>query len=270
MCPVCLRPRGKLEITKAYGEMRLADKQRRRRPFVAAGYLLAAGAAGGLAYRFREPMIAATVSARARLGRLVSLSMDSADPAADRAAAPSLEARPEASTPPAAPAPPAAPVFAPVSSTPILAAAVKSDRRPARVEDLPLPTIDADTQWVLYGRVYDLITLLPVPDAPLDFKISQGEGSATMPPTSVRSDRDGRFAVELRRLSEGSYEIRASREGYSSPVLYEPDIPYARLDLATRREIVRGAQDDDMTLPPLTDVAGELRVRRDLFLAPIR
>ena len=41
-------------------------------------------------------------------------------------------------------------------------------------------------------------------------------------------------------------------------------IGYAHLDAPEE------AQDGDMTLPPLTDVAGEESVRRDVFLAPSR
>jgi hypothetical protein len=161
----------------------------------------------------------------------------------------------------------------PAAPSPTAAAAApapaKAEHRPSHVEDLPLPPFDSTTQWVLYGRVYDLITLLPVPDVRLSFTaVSEyGGGSFFGPP----SDADGRFAAVLRRLPDGSsYEIRASRSGYVSPALYESDIPYAHLTLAERREIVHNAQDGDMTLPQLTDIAGEGSRRRDVFLAPSR
>ena len=90
-------------------------------------------------------------------------------------------------------------------------------------------------------------------------------------PAGLRSDADGRFTAVLARLPDGnSYEIRSSRSGYASPVLYESDIPYASLPLEQRQDIARNAQDGDMTLPPLTDVAGEASIRRDVFLAPSR
>src|SRR5580700_2861948 len=57
VCPICLRPRGKLEITRAYATLRLAEKQRRQRPFLVAGYLLAAAAASWLLYRFHDPIV---------------------------------------------------------------------------------------------------------------------------------------------------------------------------------------------------------------------
>ena len=84
----------------------------------------------------------------------------------------------------------------------------------------------------------------------------------------ARSDSFGRFAVVLGRTQE-SYEIRAVRAGYASAALYESDIPYARLSLEERREIVRNAQDREMSIAALTDI-GEPSVRRDVFLAPNR
>ena len=267
VCPICLRPRGKLEITRAYATLRELEKQRRRRPFVIAGYMLAAGAASWFLYTYHEPIASAYVSARARVGRFADEALASADPTANRPGALPAEAAKTES----APSPPGAPASRNASPTDVIVFAParlpppKTAQRPGLVEDLPLPRFDAGSQWVFYGRVYDLITLLPVPDVQLSFS-SVASGAAN----GARSDADGRFAVVLPRLSQGSYEIRGAHSGYASPALYEPDIPYSRLPLAERREIALNAQDGDMPLPPLTDVAGEASVRRDVFLAPSR
>jgi hypothetical protein len=86
-----------------------------------------------------------------------------------------------------------------------------------------------------------------------------------------RSDADGRFQATLRRLPEGeSFEIHATRPGYTSHVFYESDIPYATLPLSDRKEMARQAQDGDMSVPPLNDPPGEAALRRDIYLAPSR
>jgi hypothetical protein len=242
VCPVCLRPRGKLEIARAYTALRQAEKRNRRRPLVVAGCLLAAGTAGWLVYDNRAPIAPAAAPA----------------PAPPPAPAP-IPPPSSVFPPPSAPSP-APPVRVPA---PVRAAPAKDVQRPAPVEDLPLPTFNPSSQWVFYGRVYDLITLLPVPDAQLDFTTP-----SEMERGKARSDAHGRFAAVLTRLTEGAYELRASCKGYATAALYEPDVPYARLSLTERRGIAAGAQDSDMPVPPVTDIVGEDSVRRDVFLAP--
>jgi hypothetical protein len=282
VCPICTRPRGKLEITRAYATLREMEKQRKRRPFVLAVYLLAAGAAGWLVYRFHEPVIAFAVSARARAGVFIEQTLDSAVPAPRPAAAPPIESAP-------APAASVSPAFSPLpegraskppesgatgraAPPPAASAAPKPPARPAHVEDLPFPPFDPTTQWAFYGRIYDVITLKPVAGAQLSVTVVGQDGRLPYGGAfAMPSDEDGRFMAVLRRLPEGStYELRAQRAGYASPALYESDIPYATLPLPERRSIVRNAQDGDMTLPPLTDITGEGSMRRDVFLAPSR
>jgi hypothetical protein len=282
VCPICLRPRGKLEITRAYATMREMEKQRKQRPFIVAGYLLAAGAAGWLLLTFRAPLIAGAVWARASAGRFFDRQLATALPPVPAAVPPA----PAPSAPPAAvPAPPgvSAPA-APRAASPVAAepgagapaedgAAAKAGQRRGRVEDLPLPAFDSSAQWVIFGRIYDLVTLRPIPDAQLTFTAVSGNngGAGSGGAYGPRSDAEGRFTAVLQRLPDGSsYEIHASRSGYASAALYESDIPYARLPLSERRDIVHNAQDGDMTLPPLNDVAGEGSMRRDVFLAPSR
>jgi hypothetical protein len=80
----------------------------------------------------------------------------------------------------------------------------------------------------------------------------------------------GAYAVVLPRLSQGAFSVVAVDGRYAEPVLYEPDIPYARLTPAQRRELTEGARDGDIKPPPLTDVPGEPAIRRDLFVVPRR
>ena len=263
VCPICLRPRGKIEITRAYAALREMERQRRKRPFVIAGYALAAGAASWLIYRYHGPIAETVVAAKARAGRFVEESMASADPAENRAPAHPLEAAPEAAIPPLSSGSPSTP--ARIETAPTRTLEANASRRSSRVEDLPLPAFDPSSQWVLYGRVYDLITLLPVSDVQLAFT-ANGSGMGG----GCRSDANGRFAAVLQRLTQGSYELRASRLGYASAALYESDIPYAALPPSERRDMARSAQAGDVSLPPLTDISGEGSIRRDVFLAPSR
>jgi hypothetical protein len=284
VCPICLRPRGKVEITRAYAALRAQEDSRKKRPFLIAGRLLAAAAIAGLLFLFREPLrrvvSAATSSASKSMNDLLypppptpvpasspppAPAQVSAPPSAFRAAA-SVPAEP----PPAARAAPAAAADAAVAKRPA--------RKRARVEDMTLPAIDADTQWIFYGRAYDLISLQPAANVHLTFSTVPGNRSGGALPTEVsalpvgtHTDEDGRFAAVLRRLSDGSsYEIRVFGAGYAAPVLYESDIPYAALPLGQRKDIAASAATGDVTLPPLTDVEGEPSMRRDVFLAPAR
>lgn len=279
VCPICLRPRGRLEITRAYATMREMEKQRRQRPFIIAGYLLAAGAAGWLLFRFRAPLAATAGWARSSVGRAYDQQVASAlppPPVAAPAAAPEPAPAPAAASSPIAPAPgvhaPTTPRTAAPNGNAPDAPPVKTVHRSGRVEDLPLPPFDSVSQWAIYGRVYDLITLKPIADAQLSFAMVSGSnGSVNGNMYGPQTDEDGRFSVALQRLPDGSsYEIHASRAGYASTALYESDIPYARLPLSERRDIVHNVQDGDITPPPLTDIAGEASMRRDVFLAPSR
>jgi hypothetical protein len=278
VCPICLRPRGKLEITRAYATLREMEKQRKKRPFVIAGRLAAAAAIGGVLFRFHAPIQNGASSASAFVTQFLNDSLYPAAPSAPPSAAPgsaaaaaspspsdassSLSAFPSAAALAAKPAQP--------SPAPAPAAAPPAPKRPARVEDLPFPSFSPTLQWVFYGRVFDLVTLLPVSGAQLTFGMASGGNNYALA-GSAASDTDGRFSVALTRLQDGgSYEIHAARNGYASTVLYEADIPYAKLRLAERQGIVRNAQDGDMTLPPLKDITGEASMRRDIFLAPAR
>ncbi|HXT01155.1 MAG TPA: carboxypeptidase-like regulatory domain-containing protein [Elusimicrobiota bacterium] len=262
VCPICLRGRGKLEIIRAYATLREMEKQRKKRPFVIAGRVLAAAAIGGLLFRYHEPVLSAASAAQSSVSKFANDMLYPPGPA-----------RPAVGTPPPAPetrpapandsgpaAAPAASASAPGVAAPPVPA--KPARR-EKVEDLPLPPFDPATQWVIYGRVFDLITLLPVENVQFNFRQNGGFGNAV-------SDAEGRFSVALVRAQDDrGYEIHAVRTGYAPAILAEPDIPYARLTLAQRRDIVRSAQDGDVSPPRLSD-DGENSMRRDIYLAPAR
>jgi hypothetical protein len=285
VCPICLRGRGKIEITRAYATLREMKKRQAKRPFVLAGYFLAAAAASGLLYRFHAPLLAAAASSRTHLGDLVELALyPPPPPAVKQAPPPPAETPPAASgsafavqAPPSQPARPAAPASPAANAAPMTPSEATPRSKGGHVEDLPLPALDSGSQWAFYGRVFDVITLQPVPNVQLRFASAGGSlpsnasGPYSGSPVGAPSDSDGRFIAVLSRLQDGmTYEVRALRAGYASTLLYESDIPYAKLSLSERREIARNAQDGDMTAPPLTDVAGEPALRRDVFVAPTK
>ncbi len=278
-CPICLRARSKYEITRAYAQLREDTARRKRLPFVIAGWLLAAGAAGYAAWSFRGPLLAAAASVRARAKRFADESEDArtlmgrapaapaAPPAEPAPAAGTLDpekplAAPAASTAPAAAtaAPPAAP--APVDVT---AAPVKRALTPVRLEDMRVPAYNAESQWLMYGRAYDVLTLRPASGVQLMFQGVEGAVVA-----AAMTDDEGRYIVVLPRVQEGSLAAMSGDPRYEPVVLCESDIPYGTLSADERRSLARSAQDGDARPAALSDPAGEASLHRDLYLAPRR
>jgi len=247
VCGACRRPRDEIEIEQGRESLRERERLRRRRPRIAAALILAAVAAGAL-FRERARLLPALASSRAELvGRAEVAS------ALSRSAPPS-------------PVPPAG-----LAAMLVQMSGASQDKPAPRDDegekDLPLPLLEA-TRWAVYGRVYDLLTLRPVPNAKLNFMAQTKDGPSGG--YSTQSDEYGRYFVKLTHLVEGSYEIRSSNPAYTATVFYEIDIPYARLPPQERRDLVRSAQDGDVALPALNEVADETYVRRDLYLAPHR
>jgi hypothetical protein len=265
VCGACRRPRDEREIEDGREMIRRLAEKRRRRPFVIARWA-AFAAVLGLAFLGRGLFFARTSALRDEFHREkenLDKQYGTSATAAPQAAAATPAAPLHLSIVPSAPVP-AAPV--PAAPVPARASETRAAAPSESVPDLPLPPIDLASQWVFYGRAYDLISLRPIAGAELTVAPARNDSwNAT-----AKSDAYGRFRLILPRLPEGSWEVHGSHPNYEAPVLYEPDIPYARLPLAKRRGIVREAQDGDVPLPALTDVVGEASVRRDVFLAPRR
>jgi hypothetical protein len=251
-CPVCLRGRSKQEIVRTYARLRLEEEQRRRRPYQAVAALLASGAVAFILY-LSWPLVVSAFNGV--LSRLARFNDRITDPnylrgVTGKAAAPLAPA-----PPPPAPPPPAPVFVAPAAPAP----------RPAPPPPLSVhtPKLQAN-QWALHGRVYNLLTLSPAPNASFTAYVG-GNGWRTF-----ESDGEGRYRVALNRLTaEGqSYEIQSIDPRYTTGVHYESDIPYLRLSAEERRQLVRSARDGDSRPTPLNDVIGENEMRRDLFVCP--
>ncbi len=259
-CPICLRPRTKYEITRAYARLREEAARRRKQPFIVAGWLLLAVGAGYAFRQFRRPILGAIAAARAKASAFIDYSMD------PRNLAPSVR------TPPA-PAPvPAPAVQSPPEPGPASQAAATArfpavpGPGPSRVEDLRMPSINPTTQWTLYGRAYDLESLRPAANVQLVFQTGDAMGISE----TVVTDPLGRYAAALPRLQQGSASVLSADARYAPTVLCEPDIPYRELSAEDRRALAHGARDGDVRPAALTDPAGESALKRDLFLAPSR
>ena len=264
MCPICLRPRGKLEIMRGYSALSAERERLRRRPFIIAKNVLIAAAAGGAVFFFRAEIAGAAAWARDRAAAFLEQIENpgglAGRPAKNSPAAPMTP--PAAPTPPPAPEAPESPIPpAPEAARPVKAALPKRSRI---VYDLPIPPLDSASQWAAFGRVYDLRTLKPVENIRVDFK-NQGYARGT-----AVSDQDGRYMLVLPRLSQGSFELAASDPRYAPDALYEADVPYRRLSAAERARLIHGAQSGDIPPASLSDPAGRDSLRRDVFVAPRR
>jgi hypothetical protein len=243
VCSACRRPRDENEIESGRELIRRRAEKRRNLPFTVV-YLAVAAAALAAAFKHRAFFArqAAELSAEVRRG-IKEFETPETKTAAGAAAL--------------------APPGGTAAARPAAAAAGAANASGA--DDLPVPALNPNEQWAVYGRAYDLITLLPVAGAQLNFQMA---GTSMCP--KVKTDEFGRFVVVLPRSAESGFDIHASHPRYAAPALYEADIPYATLPLAKREEIANDAQDGDMALPALTDTSGRDAVRRDVYLAPRR
>lgn len=282
-CPICLRPRSKYEITRAYAHLREEDSRRRRLPFKIAGWVLLAAAAGYGVWHARAPLLSAASAVRAKASRLAEESMDPKNlvkrgpeapaastgtydaPAGGPAAAPEAAASPPGATPAAPPSGAPEPPAPDPKRQAVQPAVDAGATGPVRLQDLHLPTALSPSQWALYGRAYDLVTLKPASNAALAFSSSFGGTMAT-----VTTDNVGRYAVVLPRLQEGSISVTSADARFATTVLCEPDIPYLTLPAEDRRSMARSAADGDVRPAALVDPTGDASLSRDLFLAPAR
>jgi hypothetical protein len=246
VCAACRRPRDEQEIENGRELVRQRAEKRRNRPFVVV--YLAIGAVALVAAFQNRAFFAARAAGLSADVRREMREIETADPkpkTAEGAAAISLLGGPPSARP-------AAPAAAGAASG-------------SGADDLPIPPLNPTEQWAVYGRAYDLITLLPVAGAQLNFQMA---GSTLCP--KVKTDAFGRFVVVLPRLGASGFDIHASHPSYAAAALYESDIPYPALPLAKREELANEAQDGDMALPALTDSSARDAVRRDVYLAPRR
>jgi hypothetical protein len=273
-CPICTRPRSKYEITRAYAHMREDASRRRKLPFIVLGWLLLAAAAGYAAWQYRAPILSAVAAGRAKVSGFADYSMDPKNLVAKTAETPAAStATVEAPVQPFASAPAAPAATAPGTTVepppgpdPHRQAVMPTAAPTPKAEPQRMPAFNPASQWLMYGRAYDIVSLKPAENVQLLFQGGEGGGVIA----TVNSDELGRYAVALPRLQEGSITALAGDSRFAPFVFCESDIPYRTLPAEERRALARSALDGDVRPASLSDTAGDGRLQRDLFLAPAR
>jgi hypothetical protein len=271
-CPVCLRGRSAQEIARGYARVRAEDVQRRRRPFVALAYFVAAAAVACAGIEYREPILDVMHRLSAKAAHFYDQNSDPAyiaphyKPQAPAAPADSRPAEPNPSSAPlSAPAPTPGSMVPPAIIRRIAspAPAVAAPRLAAA--EPPLPHAEP-SQWILHGRVYDLATLEPIAGAQLTAKTGDAGGPF------FTANADGYYAVVLpRSTSDNSgYGLENRDPRYATEAQFESDIPYRSLPAEDRTRLIRNAQENELHPGPIVDIAGEESRQRDVFLSPRR
>ena len=126
--------------------------------------------------------------------------------------------------------------------------------------NLPSPSTPVSTAgaWEFDGRVLDLATLSPIPDAALNFAELQ---SGTV---VARSDPAGRYKVSLPPLGAGSYQLSATHPGYISR-----DFSGTAETFEKRKEMAANPEGYDQPdfHPPWVGIPGQI-IHRDILLLP--
>ena len=253
-CPVCMRGRTRHEMMQG---LQAPKKQARSRRRLVLGLLALAGAGiaawqfrGELARRRPAPVpVPAQEEAKAapESAPAVSTETASAPPAAGAAPETAIVATPKpdeafladlrsqlAKSPPAAGREPQAPAGEPPQK---VFRNEGDEDYSTRYEggDSPAepaaPAAPVEGDWTIRGKVYELISLKPVPRARVVFSSKlTGKDHAT------RTDAKGAFTLKIPKLAESGYEIGFSAPGYRPDWLEEPDTPYSKQSLARCEE----------------------------------
>jgi hypothetical protein len=282
VCYFCRRPRDEFEIEKARDEIRERAEKRRRRPFVIARAALAA-AALLFASRHRDFFFARVSSLGDEFHREMQ---DVEDPQRRAARAPQTAAgaaallggppeqpAPRPAPPPAPrPAPQPAPRPAPSSAvqsnvpaeSPVKRPRPPAKPRPPRFVVLPQePDRPQAGLLRVYGVVYDLKTLRPVPHAVVRINVPP-------PSDTTETDEDGRYRLDFspQAATDSDVLVTVTAAGYREGQIEDPDPPYLMWPLRNRLDIILGLTATDMAAVTLSRRAGDTIVPLDLVLVP--
>lgn len=259
-CQICMRARTRQEIMRGYTLMRERQLRLKRRPYKIAGAVLAAAAAGALAWNYGARIAAVAVP---KVSAAVRWADDMRNPE-NYASKPRSEPPPPAQPPaPGEPVPPEAALGnqlfprdpAPQPGGPA-APAKASPPRPARNRPL------AKNAWRVSGTVYDLDTLAPLHGADIAFMADDKEIE------KVTTDERGEYEVDLPKTAGLSVSMEAAdrRPGQ----IVDADPPYRQRDADERRAAFEHVTDGDLGPAPLEWKRSASRVRLDLVAVPNR
>jgi hypothetical protein len=229
VCEACRRPRDELEIQRGRDLIAERAEKRRRLPITIA-YRALAVAALVLAFHFRGLFFAQVAELRDEVNRGMKDIENPPEPPATTSAKPTPRAVVIAllggppPSPPDSPAPASPPALH--ASTPVHPAVPPPAQ--ARIAVIPKEPRDAPSSGsrCLYGVVYDLKTLRPVPQAIVS--ISQ-EASAIF---QTRTDGDGHYQVDF--YPDPSLFITVTAAGYREGQIEDPESSYIQQSLKER------------------------------------
>ncbi len=89
-------------------------------------------------------------------------------------------------------------------------------------------------EWKMRGVIYDLVTLLPVPDVDMIFT-----DNATNSRAQIRTDSLGRYRAVLPALTGSGYLVSLSKAGYAKTYLDPGTEGVAEMTVARRKELVQ-------------------------------
>lgn len=128
----------------------------------------------------------------------------------------------------------------------------------ATTEALPL----APQEWLVRGKVYDLLTLSPVARCKLVLtdKVSGKRFAA-------RTGTDGRYSVKLPPLSEGGYSVTLLLGNRAWPFLEEMDPPYRQQDRNRRESSLELLTSPSLVHVPIMLPGGQAELDYDLVVS---
>lgn len=146
---------------------------------------------------------------------------------------------------PAKPKRPAAPPPPPESRNPQAPTPTPSQEPPQRLAPQPGPTKNWEppvpdslvpkkepaSHWTIRGKVFDLLSLKPVPDTAVAF---QDTSSGAL--FKTRSDAEGGYRVVVPKLGGAAYQVTARKRGYKPDHLDDSEPSFMVRDSAARRE----------------------------------
>lgn len=262
ICAACRRPRDEREIQAGYDAVHERDARRRRRPRVAAAWVLAA-AAIGLIFRNRAAFFDLLAPWRAELSQEIEKASDPGPGAPKTAAGAAIIAMMKPPQPPAPP--PASAARAAGASSPAAPTAPAAPPPPRPfVRPAVMPDHPAPGNIVIYGVVYDLATNRAIPGATVTLRSADARSGF-----SAATNDDGYYAIQMSLANRfGDYVATVKADGYREGQLEDPSLPYRDRSEQQRLEELAELSDRDLDPVPVRFKADAEYYALDLVMAP--
>lgn len=124
-------------------------------------------------------------------------------------------------------------------------------------------TVSAPREWRLRGRVYDLVTLKPVPGAMIVLLDNETNARA-----ETMTNKEGRYRTVLPPLRERGYVVAIKKSGYAQSYAGPESAGVKDLDAGSRKELARQLS-RSVESPTSLEPGSEAPLVTDFFLAPL-